>query len=137
MRWPWQRHASSRRDVDVVLRSRAATTETQYSEDTKTSNGMIPSPKARQLRPTRRDTSDCTLLDRYDTDESVVLGRGAWGKVYTARSKTNGEVVAVKTMSVGDMFESEVANVRREVEILRRLQVRNYGAIMAQFRAIL
>ena len=64
------------------MRSRAATTETQYSEDTKTSNGMIPSPKARQLRPTRRDTSDCTLLDRYDTDESVVLGRGAWGKVY-------------------------------------------------------
>ena len=78
MKWPWRSRKAL--DVDVVLRSRAATTETQYSEDTKTSNGMIPSPKARQLRPTRRrDTSDCTLLDRYDTDESVVLGaaRGA------------------------------------------------------------
>ena len=130
-RWPWRSRKAL--DVDVVLRSRAATTETQYSEDTKTSNGMIPSPKARQLRPTRRDTSDCTLLDRYDTDESVVLGRGAWGKVYTARSKTNGEVVAVKTMSVGDMFESEVANVRREVEILRRLQHPNIVRVLEMF----
>ena len=53
--------------------------------------------------------------------------------MYTARSKTNGEVVAVKTMSVGDMFESEVANVRREVEILRRLQHPNIVRVLEMF----
>ena len=52
---------------------------------------------------------------------------------YGARSKTNGEVVAVKTMSVGDMFESEVANVRREVEILRRLQHPNIVRVLEMF----
>ena len=64
---------------------------------------MIPS--RRRGSCGRRAATPPTAAARPLTRTGVVLGRGAWGRC-TPRSKTNGEVVAVKTMSVGDVFGS-------------------------------
>ena len=54
------------------------------------------------------------------------LGKGAYGRVVLATNKkTSGKVAAIKIMTKATMKAEDIANVKSEVDIMRKLQHRN------------
>jgi len=67
------------------------------------------------LRP-RKDGMKEKLLDKYVL--GTILGHGAFGVVYSCKTRTSGEEFAVKMI---DQVETTLKMIKREVEMLRRL----------------
>ena len=49
------------------------------------------------------------------------IGRGQFGSVYRCLNLSTGQMVAIKRVRLAGMKEEEVADVMREVELLKRL----------------
>lgn len=58
-------------------------------------------------------------MDAYVLDE--LIGEGSFGKVYKARIKSSGYVVAMKLIAKKGKNDRELRNLRREIEILTKL----------------
>lgn len=58
-------------------------------------------------------------MDNYHILE--LIGEGSFGKVYKGRRKYTGQIVAMKFIPKTGRSEKELANLRREIEIMRSL----------------
>ncbi len=54
-----------------------------------------------------------------------LIGEGSFGKVYKGRRKQTGQVVAIKFIKKKGKTEKELANLREEIEILKKLRHQN------------
>ena len=71
--------------------------------------------------------------DVYDVDEAAVLGRGACGTVCVVRHRQSGEKFAMKTVALDAMSGSSMDELRREIEIQRKLDHPNIVKLYESF----
>ena len=69
----------------------------------------------------------------YETIEKVLLGEGAYGKVYKARSVRTGEAVAMKQMKLDAQKEGVPSTAIREIALLKELVHPNVVRILDVF----
>ncbi|XP_022761411.1 CBL-interacting serine/threonine-protein kinase 14-like [Durio zibethinus] len=70
---------------------------------------------------TTNELSEMTLFGKYEIGK--LLGCGAFAKVYHARNVRTGQSVAIKAVSKQKVFKGGfVAQVKREIDIMRRLR---------------
>lgn len=51
-----------------------------------------------------------------------VIGEGSFGKVYKARKKYSGQIVAIKFIPKRGKMDKELKNIRREIDIIRSIR---------------
>ncbi|GAB4856260.1 CBL-interacting serine/threonine-protein kinase 14 [Ancistrocladus abbreviatus] len=67
------------------------------------------------------NSSNSYLFGKYELGK--LLGVGAFGKVYHARNVETGQAVAIKAISKQKVVKGgQVANIKREISIMRRLR---------------
>jgi len=77
------------------------------------------------IKPSNSDTSEAPnrvgvdVRDRYDMDESEILGKGNYGVVYRGREKKTGNMYAIKSIEKSKL--KNLAFVRREIAILKEV----------------
>ena len=69
----------------------------------------------------------------YETIEKVLLGEGAYGKVYKARSVRTGEAVAMKQMNFDAQVEGVPTTAIREIALLKELSHPNVVRLLDVF----
>ena len=84
------------------------------------------------MRPLHRDGTSA-LEREYDTADSWTLGKGGFGRVITARSRRTGALFAVKSVPLADLCEEDLAQLRTEIEIQRKLEHPNIVRIYEVF----
>jgi fused-like protein len=62
-----------------------------------------------------------------------LIGQGAFGQVFKARRKGSSQVVAIKTINKRGKSEHELANIRTEIDILRKLRHENIILLLDSF----
>lgn len=110
--------------LDVEPFSKRVTRSVSRAQSTVTSSGASAAPQtpgsAATVQPISRPEAPTWTLDRFDIGKP--LGRGAFGRVYLARTKKEKFIVALKVL-----FKKELQNqkmeqsIRREIEINARL----------------
>lgn len=71
-------------------------------------------------------------MDNYDFFETV--GEGTYGKVFKARVKANGRIVAIKKFKESDEEEQVKKTALREIRILKQLKHDNIVSLLEVFR---
>ncbi|KAL4452973.1 hypothetical protein ABPG73_012917 [Tetrahymena malaccensis] len=61
------------------------------------------------------------------------IGEGSFGKVFKGRRKNTGQILALKFISKRNKSEKDLANLRQEIEILRRLKHENIILLLDAF----
>jgi fused-like protein len=61
------------------------------------------------------------------------IGEGAFGKVFKARRKHTGQIVALKFIKKKNRTEKDLKNLRQEIDILRRLKHENIVLLLDTF----
>ena len=51
-----------------------------------------------------------------------VIGEGSFGKVYKARKKFSGQIVAIKFIPKRGKMDKELKNIKREIDIIKKLK---------------
>jgi hypothetical protein len=89
-----------------------------------TSNLIVPASALTAIPPIPRPQpalASALSLDKFDIGKP--LGRGKYGRVYLAREKSTQFVVAIKKLSLQQLFRHEVGHqLRREIEIQSHLR---------------
>lgn len=70
-------------------------------------------------------------MDDYKLIQQI--GEGSFGRVFKARRKYTGRMVAIKTIAKGDMKEEDLINFRREVDILKKVDHPNIMRLLEYF----
>jgi fused len=61
------------------------------------------------------------------------IGEGSFGKVFKGRRKNSGQILALKFISKRGKSDKDQANLRQEIEILRRLKHENIVLLLDSF----
>ena len=61
------------------------------------------------------------------------IGEGSFGKVFKGRRKQSGQIVALKFISKRGKQDKDLANLRQEIEILKRLRHENIIMLLDAF----
>ncbi|EGR33161.1 protein kinase domain protein [Ichthyophthirius multifiliis] len=61
------------------------------------------------------------------------IGEGSFGKVYKGRRKNTGQILALKFISKRNKTEKDLANLRQEIQILKRLKHENIILLLDAF----
>jgi hypothetical protein len=72
------------------------------------------------------------LQDKYLIGQE--LGRGAYGQVYKAIDQQNGQVVAIKQVSLERIGEDAVGSLLLEIDLLKNLNHRNIVTYLGSYR---
>eukprot|EP00878_Enallax_costatus_P030375 GHUV01033068.1.p1 GENE.GHUV01033068.1~~GHUV01033068.1.p1 ORF type:complete len:305 (+),score=55.64 GHUV01033068.1:367-1281(+) len=64
----------------------------------------------------RLDTDDQDATERFEL--LSLLGRGAYGSVYKARDRSNGDLVAIKVISTTDSDADDLERIHKEIQFL-------------------
>jgi serine/threonine-protein kinase len=116
----WQARLSRRATLEAIERSNAAvrlarTREAQLEEAKENLDAAIRAGAGKSGRYTG------TLAGRFRLEH--IVGRGAMGEVYSARTVDHGDRAAVKLLHIGKLEEPElVARFLREAEVARRVR---------------
>jgi fused-like protein len=70
-------------------------------------------------------------MDKYHVLHPI--GEGAFGKVFKGRRKKSGQIVALKFMSKRGKSEKDLMNLRREIDILKKLMHENIIMLLDAF----
>ncbi|MDB4935196.1 MAG: serine/threonine protein kinase [Labilithrix sp.] len=116
----WQARVSRRATLEAIERSNAAvrlakTREAQLEEAKENLDAAIRAGAGKEGRYTG------ALAGRFRLEH--VVGRGAMGEVYSARTEDTGDRAAVKLLHIGKLEEPElVSRFLREAEVARRVR---------------
>ncbi|EAY03521.1 CAMK family protein kinase [Trichomonas vaginalis G3] len=70
-------------------------------------------------------------MDEYKLIQQI--GEGSFGRVFKARRKYTGRMVAIKTIQKGNMKDEDLVNFRREVDILKKVDHPNIMRLLEYF----
>jgi len=89
-------------------------------------NNHLPTP-----RDEKKSESEDIILegdkDKYIFNENSVIGRGAFGKIFKAKRKSDGRIVAIKKTEYDENYEHMLISnsTMREISILASLKHKN------------
>jgi hypothetical protein len=129
---------SSRTEVQRPSSSRAHGAHQSQHAHSSTHNTPRSSRNSNHLSPTGWHSGGSTkaaarmLQDKYLIGQE--LGRGAYGQVYKAIDQQNGQVVAIKQVSLERIGEDAVGSLLLEIDLLKNLNHRNIVTYLGSYR---
>ena len=91
---------------------------------------------AGHLTRTHEGEDSLRLEDEYDNSQSKVLGTGMSGSVATVRNKRSGKEYALKTVNVQTVGAQGLADLRKEIDAMRRLDHPNICKLYETFEDV-